>query len=375
MSELALQLIMDAKEKRLTRLDLGRCGLRQIPSELFELVWLEELILSNEWIDYDYQINKWTRRYSKNQDSWNQIQIIPEEIKKLKDLKVLILSGNRIKNIKSICRIDGILSLKISYSIVSDVDLKTISKLPELLVLDISNTLTNYVNPNIEFKKLKRLDIRSNSIFDVKFLENMENLISLDMFDNNIKNIEPISNLGKLQSLYLKSNQVNDTKSIGQLVELKFLNIASNQIRDITSLYQLKNLEYLDISSNQINDVTSLNKLKNLVFLDMSSNRVNDITPLNKLENLISLNISANQINDIASLNKINSIKSLQLTNTKISDLSPIAKLFVKKAKVSFEYKYIVNPPSYIIEQGNEAILDYFKSLEEQGSESPPMSG
>jgi internalin A len=46
MSELALKLIKEAKEKRLTRLDLGNCGLTELPDELFELVWLEELILS-----------------------------------------------------------------------------------------------------------------------------------------------------------------------------------------------------------------------------------------------------------------------------------------------------------------------------------------
>ena len=44
MSELALKLIEEAKEKRLTRLDLGNCGLTELPDEVFELVWLEEWI-------------------------------------------------------------------------------------------------------------------------------------------------------------------------------------------------------------------------------------------------------------------------------------------------------------------------------------------
>ena len=44
MSELALQRIREAKEQRLTRLDLGNCGLTELPDELFELTWLEELI-------------------------------------------------------------------------------------------------------------------------------------------------------------------------------------------------------------------------------------------------------------------------------------------------------------------------------------------
>ena len=47
MSALALQRINEAKQQRLTRLDLGNCGLIELPEKLFELTWLEELNLSN----------------------------------------------------------------------------------------------------------------------------------------------------------------------------------------------------------------------------------------------------------------------------------------------------------------------------------------
>ena len=55
MSELALKLIREAKEARATRLDLGGCGLTELPEELFELTWLEELILSSKWWGYDIE--------------------------------------------------------------------------------------------------------------------------------------------------------------------------------------------------------------------------------------------------------------------------------------------------------------------------------
>ena len=38
MSELALKLIRKAKETRATHLDLGNCGLTELPDALFELV-------------------------------------------------------------------------------------------------------------------------------------------------------------------------------------------------------------------------------------------------------------------------------------------------------------------------------------------------
>ena len=43
MSELALRLIEENKKTRAPFLDLGNCGLTEVPEELGELVWLEGL--------------------------------------------------------------------------------------------------------------------------------------------------------------------------------------------------------------------------------------------------------------------------------------------------------------------------------------------
>ena len=53
MSELALKLIREAKEKNAKELDLSRCGLTEIPDEVFELKQLETLILSDEYHDFE----------------------------------------------------------------------------------------------------------------------------------------------------------------------------------------------------------------------------------------------------------------------------------------------------------------------------------
>ncbi len=60
MSELALQLIAENKAKHergedATYLDLGRCGLTKLPTAIKELVWVETLILSDEWWEYDHE--------------------------------------------------------------------------------------------------------------------------------------------------------------------------------------------------------------------------------------------------------------------------------------------------------------------------------
>ena len=53
MSELALQLIEKEKRERTGYLDLGNCGLSELPEELFELTWLKTLTLSSIWRDWD----------------------------------------------------------------------------------------------------------------------------------------------------------------------------------------------------------------------------------------------------------------------------------------------------------------------------------
>lgn len=47
MSEFALQLIEENKRTKSTFLDLGNCGLNELPDELFECEWLEELNLGD----------------------------------------------------------------------------------------------------------------------------------------------------------------------------------------------------------------------------------------------------------------------------------------------------------------------------------------
>src|SRR5436190_23868952 len=64
MSDLALQLIAENKRSRATFLDLGNCGLTEVPAEVGELVWLESLSLASEWAEWDGRA--WQEKKSRN---------------------------------------------------------------------------------------------------------------------------------------------------------------------------------------------------------------------------------------------------------------------------------------------------------------------
>lgn len=84
MSELALKLIAEAKRTRATRIDLGNCDLTELPEELFELTWLEELIISSSWNEYSLKEKKDKWKNSKNIDYFNKIKAFPKAINRLK---------------------------------------------------------------------------------------------------------------------------------------------------------------------------------------------------------------------------------------------------------------------------------------------------
>ena len=91
MSELALQLIEKEKQERTGKLDLGKCGLRDHwPAALFELTWLEELLLCNRW--WNWEKRKWQE--SPNEGGSNYFSSIPTDFKKLSRLKTLKIGGD-----------------------------------------------------------------------------------------------------------------------------------------------------------------------------------------------------------------------------------------------------------------------------------------
>jgi hypothetical protein len=91
MSELALKLIEENKKTRATFLDLGNCGLTEVPAEIGELVWLEGLSFSSEWRDD----SGW--KVSQNTGSANNIKRLKPSVSGFSNIKRL-LGGMIVQN-------------------------------------------------------------------------------------------------------------------------------------------------------------------------------------------------------------------------------------------------------------------------------------
>ena len=223
MSRQAQQLIAQAKAEGWKRLDLGKCDLTdletQVP-ELFELTNLEELVLSNVWYEWNEATQKWELKRSSNIGEENYLSKLPKRLSNLKNLKVLICGGSYGNN------------WEIS-------DYSVVKQLPQLTHLNLcGNKLTKIENldklPNLQF-----LNLSDTKITEIENLDNLPILQELDLSVNEITKLENLDNLSNLQKLDLSWNKIINIENLDNLPILQILDLSWNKIINIENLDNL----------------------------------------------------------------------------------------------------------------------------------------
>ena len=251
-----LDIIQEAKEKQSKRLRLWNQKLTEIPTEIFELDWLEELDLS-----------------------YNQLTSLPDSLIRLKEIIILDLSYNNLTLLPySLTQLQNLTELNLSYN--------QLISLPDSLT-QLQNLTTLFLNKN-----------QLTSLPDS--LTQLQNLTTLYLNDNQLISIpENFSLLKKIEILDLSDNKLTYIPdSLSQLKNLTILHLNNNDLISIPdSLAQLQHLITLDLSSNQLTSLSdSVYKLDSLQELRLENNKFN--------------RSSGNQIKEL-------SPKILQLTNLK----------------------------------------------------------
>ena len=187
-----------------------------------------------------------------------------------------------------------------------------------------------------------------------------------------IKEIEKILDI-KLKKIhefdYSSGGLILNTQGRVTRLDLVYCTI-KNIEKIIFYLKELKSLTHLDLSGNQISDISMIRDLPNLTILNLGGNQISDISPLKELMRLSELNLSWNQISDVSPLgNLLNfpKLANLHLAYNQISDISPIMELFKKDdIKIYLNNNPLKTPPIKIVQQGKEAIRNYFLQLEKE---------
>jgi internalin A len=360
MSNLAQQRIREAKEKKLTRLDIGNCGLTEIPDEVFELTWLEELILRG---DDDYIEESGEEPVEGEEDDYQymteeqlikRIEFISPKIKELSQLRELDFKNTYVRDLSSLTTLTQLQTLNISSTRV--LDLMLLKDLVSLKRLNISNTEVHDLSPLKNLTQLQELDIGRSEVHDLTPLKNLLQLQILNALGTNVKDLMPLKNLRHLQRL----------------------TILDTQVRDLSPIQELTELLLLDVSITQVSDLTPLRNLTKLRLLEFSNTQVSDLTPLKNLSELTSLGIHATNVSDLTPLKNLTKLNGLYIHDTNVNDLSPLKRIIEKGVPVkdiSFDITDgihvadcpLTNPPIEIVKQGNAAILRYWEEEERMG--------
>jgi Leucine-rich repeat (LRR) protein len=282
---------------------------------------------------------------------------IPEEVYKAKNLKILDLSGNKIKNVEP-----------------------KIGTLSELIYLDLSNNQIESIAENIDkMKHLKYFKVNANKLSELPSgLSNLKNLLKIEASSNDLSKIHNgIAKLSHLEKLNFRDNPKFDFDLLCQSFKdypkkIKFAEYEEIRLRgphlvilipekqfNLKAAFKVKNLTELEISKLGPFRMTEIeiNYLRNkrpftaeeVAYYDVDdtitepglfipskykeffhSEEINWSklsleelpTDVEKFKNLKSLNLSGNQLYNLpANLSKLERLKELDLSNNKFEKI------------------------------------------------------
>jgi Leucine-rich repeat (LRR) protein len=418
MSDLAMRLIAENKRTRDTFLDLGNCGLRKVPGEVGELVWLEDLSFASRWFEWDGR--KWQQKESRNTGEQNQLTDLAP-LAGLSALQSLYLSRTQVTDLAPLAGLSALQSLFVWHTQVTD--LGPLADLSALQTLNFSDTMVTDLAPLAGLSSLQTLDVAGTQVSDLAPVASLSALQSLDVSRTQVSDLTPLAGLSALQTLDVSNTLVSDLGTLVGLSALETLNVSGTQVTDLAPLVGLSALRTLDIQSTKVSDLAPLARLTALQTLsvgysevhdlaplaglsaghtlDLSSTQVTDLSPLAGMPTLRTLSVHATNVPDLAPLAGLSALQELAASHTQVHDLTPLAglsalhMLYVYNTQVSdvspvvhlirqglpvkwssdfgggdgiyVEGCPLANPPPEIVKQGNDAILNYFRERETGG--------
>ncbi|MFL6273920.1 MAG: COR domain-containing protein [Blastocatellia bacterium] len=199
-------------------------------------------------------------------------------------------------------------------------------------------------------EQLKVLDLTNNKLTALPdWLSNLTNLTTLDLSNNELTALPDwLANLTNLTVLYLTGNKLTALPDwLANLTNLTDLDLSFVLTALPDWLANLTNLTALYLGGNKLTALPDwLANLTNLTALDLSHNELTALPDwLANLTNLTKLYLWSNQIQRIPpDILKLKQLNILDLYNNPIEE-----------------------PPLAVVEQGIEAIRDYFRQAAEQG--------
>lgn len=247
----------------------------------------------------------------------NRIRTLPEDIFRNKPkLKDLNLTNNAIDDISSLRVLAGdtmrFLRLGQNRIVAFDV-LCSFKKLDHLSLNSMKphiNDLKQIFNPEGNeggpcLNTLSELDVSSNSISNLKSLENHRSILRLKLAANFIEDIRPLGSLKTLDQLGLQNNFIEDITPLYSLSEnLSQLHLSGNPLdeEDLSGLHRFRNLKLIALGymRPKLRTLHFLSKVKKPSRFDLEDNLIYDLTPImGTIDAGDTLNLLRNPLGDL----------------------------------------------------------------------------
>jgi GTPase SAR1 family protein/Leucine-rich repeat (LRR) protein len=279
-------------------------------------------------------------------------------------------------------RLDHLLEL----SIFDSMELKAISltKFPSLKKFSIDNKeMKNLISISGK-SKIESLEVSNSRLLNLGFAENFSNLQHFHLEGSQHLDLRPIKKLRNLKTIHLKNVTSDYWDSLGSNDKLVSIKISSGKIKDINFIKSLPNLKELCISGNKIEDIEVLGGLKGVLFPDLTRNPIKSMSPevYAKCFSISSLtNLGIGEQIEIVRMMKNRVVKAQKYEDAaRIRDLEKAlinaehVKLDVYKRAHQIFLRFCIDshdlfsPPLKILYEGEDAILNYYRALEEDGA-------
>ena len=121
---------------------------------------------------------------------------------------------------------------------------------------------------------LKLLDLQGNpGLTDCSSLSSLPELEYLDLSESKITDLTPLQNLRKLKQLNLSEcTMASDLTPLTHLLELEYLDLSNTSIDDLSPLVNMNKLLKLKLCHTGVTDLTPLRNLSNLRLLKLDGN-------------------------------------------------------------------------------------------------------
>jgi len=256
-------------------------------------------------------------------------------------------------------------------------NLLPVSRLTNLVNLNISNTEITFIEPLAGMTHLENINLESTYVKSLKPLEDMKNLKTLNINNTPIESLEPLWFDSHLEVVLangtaVTEEQVNLLRMIQPNVTVvyqtealrtwweqldeewqsllksqiscnsyeptdmdlqRIVNITEfrvereNQIQDLNPIKNFYWLEKVNIANQGIRDITPLANKSFLRELQLQNNPINDLSALVSDTLLAVLNVENTQVSDLSKLEKTKYLRVLNASGTGIKSLKPLSKM------------------------------------------------